>query len=112
MGQSWGGEGAQQVLVILKPSSEDIAPVGGKAQFADVRSNREEKFTLATKTSAFTIGGGQFQENSSRVRLRAPSSVWVAQSPRVNLWTSGGQRYRACAEGTDVGNLNFSWSLF
>lgn len=74
-------EGAQQVLVVLKASSEDIAPVGGKAQFAEVRSNREEKFTLETKTSAFTIGGGQVQENSSRVRLRAPSSVWVAQSP-------------------------------
>lgn len=48
---AWGGVlgAARQVLVMLKASSEAIILSGGKAKLADVRSNREERFTLAAR---------------------------------------------------------------
>lgn len=75
-----------------------------------IKSGRE--VYTGDKTSAFTIEGGQFQEPSSCVSLRAPSFIRVAQPCGVNLWASRGQKCGACAEGTNTGNLNLSWILF
>lgn len=110
---AWGGvQGAAlQVLVILKTSSKAITPGGGKAKLADVRSNREERFTLATRPLLLLL-----QAVNSRAPLLLLPPCPLPHPPELNLVgvTPGPQeakRHRACAELTDACNLNLSWRL-
>lgn len=107
----WSAQGRLASYCHDKTSSEAITLGGGKAKLADVRSNGEERFTLAKRPPFYCRR--LIPETRLRVPLHTTSSIPGGSTLQgVSPGLQEAKRRRACAERTDVCNLNCSRSAF